>query len=99
MNVDGGNVAVNLTSWRMKSTSSIASETECSVQLNGSQRDKPRGPGIDGGSDFRLGGSTVGAHEVCIPMIIWHEPEIVSPWVGNKVSVDERHQPVDLSAL
>ena len=99
MNVGGGNVALNRTSWRMKSTSSIASETECSVQLNGSQRDKPRGQGIDGGSDFRLGGSIVGAHEVCIPMIIRQEPEIVSPWMGNKVSVDKRHQPADLSAL
>jgi hypothetical protein len=99
MNVDGGNVAVNRTSWRMKSTLSIASETECSVRLNGSQRDYPRGRGIDDGGDFRLGGSTVGAHEVCIPMIIRHEPEIVSPWVGNEVSVNERHQPADLSAM
>jgi hypothetical protein len=99
MNVDGGSVAVNRTSWRMKSTSSIASETECSVRLNGSQRDNLRGRGIDGGGDFRLGGSTVGAHEVCIPMIIWHEPEMVSPWVGNAVSVNKRHQPTDLSVL
>ena len=99
MNVDGGNVAVSWTSWHMKLTSSIASETECSVRLNGSQRDNPRGQGIDDRGDFRLGGSTVGAHEVCIPMIIRHEPEIVSPWVGNKVSVNERHQPADLSAM
>ncbi len=97
MNVNGGNVAVNLTSWRMKSTSSIASETECSVRLNGSQRDKPRGQGIDDGGDFRLGGSTVGVHKVWIPMIILHEPEIVSPWVGIEVSVNKRHQPADLS--
>ena len=41
----------------------------------------------------------MGAHEVCIPMIIWHEPEIVLPWMGNEVSVDKRHQPADLSAL
>ena len=99
MNVNGGNVAVNRTSWRMKSTSSIASETECSVRLNGSQRDNPRGRGIDGGGDFRLGGSTVGAHKVCIPMIIQHEPKIVLPRMGKEVSVNERHQPVDLSAL
>ena len=99
MNVNGGNVTVNRTSWRMKSTSSIASETECFIRLNGSQRDNPRGRGIDGGGDFRSGGSTVGAHKVCIPMIIWHKPEIVLPWVGNEVSVDERHQPEDLSAL
>ena len=99
MNVNGGNVAVNRTSWRMKSRSSIASETECSVRLNGSQRDNPRGQGIDGGGDFRLGGSTVGAHEVCIPMIIRHKPEMVSPWMGNEVSVDERHQSANLSAL
>ena len=99
MNVNGGNVAVNWTSWRMKSTLSIASETEYSVRLNGSQRDNPRGRGIDGGNDFRLGGSTLGAHEVCIPMIVRHEPEMVSPWVGNKVSVNERHQPADLSVF
>ena len=99
MNVNGGNVAVNWTSWRMKSTLSIASETEYSVRLNGSQSDNPRGRGIDGGNDFRLGGSTLGAHEVCIPMIVRHEPEMVSPWVGNKVSVNERHQPADLSVL
>ena len=96
MNVNGGNVAVNRTSWCMKSTSSIASETECSVRLNGSQRDNPMGQGIDGGGDFRLGGSTLGAHEVCIPMIIRHEPEIVSPWMGNNVFVDERHQPAEI---
>ena len=99
MNIDGGNVALNRTSCRMKSTLSIASETECSVRLNGSQRENPRGRGIDGGGDFRLGGSTVGANEVCMPMRIRHKPEIVSPWMGNEVSVDERHQPVDLSAL
>ncbi len=99
MNVDGGNVAVNRTSWRMKSTSSIASETECSVRLNGSQRDNPRGRGIDDGGDFRLGGLTLGVHKVCMPMMIRQEPKIVSPWVGNKVSVDERHQPADLRAL
>ena len=57
------------------------------------------GRGIDDGGDFRWGGSTLGAHEVWMPMIIWHEPEIVSPWVGNKVSVDKRHQPADLRAL
>ena len=44
-------------------------------------------------------GSTVGAHDVCIPMMIRHDPDIVSPWVGNEVSVDVRHQPADLSAL
>ena len=99
MNVDGGNVAVNQTSWRMKSTSSIASETECSVRLNGSERDNPRGRGIDGVGDFRLGGLIMGAHEVCIPMIIRHEPEIVSPWVGNEVSVDKRHQLANLRTL
>ena len=75
MNVNGGNVAVNRTSWCMKSTSSIASETECSVRLNGSQRDNPRGRGIDDGGDFRSGGSTLGVHEVCMPMIIRHEPK------------------------
>ena len=41
----------------------------------------------------------MGAHEVWIPMRIRHTPEIVSPWVGNKVSVEERHQPADLSVL
>ncbi len=99
MNIDGGNVAVNLTSWCKKSTSSIASKTECSVRLKGSQRDKPRGQGIDGGGDFRLGGSTVGAPKVWIPMKIRHEPEIVLPWAGNEVLVEERHHPADLSAL
>ena len=92
-------MAVNFTSCRMKSSSSIASETECTVQLNGSQRDKPRGRCMDGGGDFSWSGSTVGAHDVCIPMMIWHNPDIVSPWVGNEVSVDVRHQPADLSAL
>ena len=90
---------MNFTSWRMKSTLSIASETECSIRLKGSQRDRPRGRGIDGGGDFRLGGLTVGGHKGWIPMIIRHEPEIVLPWVGNKVSVAERHHPADLSAL
>ena len=92
-------MAVNFTSCRMKLSSSIASETECSVRLNGSQRDKPRGRCIDGGGDFSWSGSTVGAHDVCIPMMIRHDPDIVSPWVGNEVSVDVRHQPADLSAL
>ncbi len=41
----------------------------------------------------------MGAHKVWIPVIIRHEPEIVSPWVGNEVSVEERHQPADLSML
>ena len=99
MNVNGGNVAVNFTSWRMKSLSSIASKTECSVRLNGSQSDSPRGRGVAGRGDFRWRGSTVGAHDVCIPMRIQHDPNIVSPWVGNEVSVDVRHQPADLSAL
>ena len=99
MNVDGGNMAVNRTSWRMKLSSSIASETECSVRLNGSQRDNPRGRGIDDGGDFRSAWSTLGAHKVCMPVIIRHEPKIVLPWVGNEVSVDKRHQPADLSVL
>ena len=83
----------------MKSLLSIASKTECSVRLNGSQRDKPRGRGMDGGGGFSWSGSTVGAHDVCIPIRIWNDPDIVSPWVGNKVLVDVRHQPADLSAL
>ena len=70
-------MALNFTSWCMKSSSSIASETECSVRLNGSQRDKPRGRGMDGGRDFSWSGSTMGAHDVCIPMMIWHDPDIV----------------------
>ena len=41
----------------------------------------------------------MGAHDVFIPMMIRHDPGIVSPRVGNKVSVDVRHQPADLSAL
>ena len=92
-------MAVNFTSWRMKSSSSIASETECSVRLNGSQRNKPRGHGMDGGGGFSWSGSTVGVHDVCIPIRIRHDPDIVSPWVGNEVSVDVRHQPADLSVV
>jgi hypothetical protein len=83
----------------MKSSSSIANEIECSVQLNGSQRDRPRGRGMDGGGGFSSSGLTVGAHDVCIPMMMGHDPDIVFPWVGNEVSVDVRHQPADLSAL
>jgi len=48
-----GNVAVNWTSWHMTSSSPFASNTECSGRSNGSQIDKPRGCGADGGSDFR----------------------------------------------
>ncbi len=70
-----------------------------SVQLNGSQRDNPRGRGIDQGGDFRSAWLTLGAHEVCMPVIIRYEPEIVMSWVGNEVSVNERHQPAELSAL
>ena len=92
-------MAVNFTSWRMKLSLSIASKTECFVRLNGSQRDNPRGLGMDGGGDFGCSGSTVGAHDVCIQMRMRHNPDIVSPWVGNEVSVDVRHQPADLSAL
>ena len=92
-------MAVNFTSWRMKSSSSIANETEYSVRLNGSQRDNPSGLGMDGGGDFSWSGSTVGAHDVCSPIRIRHDPDIVSPWVGNEVSVNDRHQPADLSAL
>ena len=92
-------MAMNFTSWCMKSSSSIANETEYSVQLNGSQRDNPRGLGMDGGGDFSWSGSTVGAHDVCIPIRTWHDPDIVSLWVGNEVLVDVRHQPADLSVL
>ena len=84
----------------MKSSSSIASETECSVRLNGSQRDRPRGRGVDGSGGFSSSGLSVGAQDVCIPMMMRHDPDIVSPWVGNEVLVDVRHQLVaDLSAL
>jgi len=31
--------------------------------------------------------------------MIWHELEIVSPWVGNVVLVEDRHQSVDLSEV
>ena len=92
-------MAVNFTSWRTKSSSSIANETEYSVRLNGSQRDKPRGLGMVGGGGFSWSGSTVGAHDVCSPIRIRHDPDIVSPWVGNEVAVDDIHQPADLSAL
>ena len=88
-------MAVNFTSWRMKLSLSIASKTECFVRLNGSQRDNPRGLGMDGGGGFSWSGSTLGAHDVCIPIRIWHDPDIVSPWVGNEVSVDVRIQPAD----
>jgi hypothetical protein len=90
-------VAVNLTSWRIKSSSSIARDIECSGQLKGSHSDKPRGRGRDGGGGLRISGSTIDAHEEWMPIMIRHELEIVSPWVGNVVSVEERHQPVDLS--
>ncbi len=99
MNVEGGNVAVNFTSCRMKSSLSIARETECSVLLKGSHRNELRGRGVDSGGDFRWSGSTVGAHDVCIPMMMRQDPEIVSPCVGKEVSVDVRHQPDDFSAL
>ena len=92
-------MAVNFTSWRTQSSSSIANETEYSVRLNGSQRDNPRGLGTAGGGDFSCSGSTVGAQDVCIPIRIRHDPDIVSPWVGNEVAVDDIHQPADLSAL
>jgi hypothetical protein len=54
---------------------------------------------MDGGGDFKWSGSIVGAHDVCITMMLRHDPDIVSPWVGNEVLVDVRHQPADLSAL
>ena len=54
---------------------------------------------MDGGGDFSWSDSTVGAHDVCCPIRIRHNPDIVSPWVGNEVLVDDRHQPADLSAL
>jgi len=34
-----------------------------------------------------------------MPMMIWHEPEIVSPWVGMEVLVKDRHQPADLREM
>ncbi len=90
--VGSGVVAVNLTSWRIKSSSSFARDIEFSGRLKGSHSDKPRGRGIDGG-----GGLTIDAQEDWMPIMIRHELEIVSPWVGNVVSVEDRHQPVDLS--
>ena len=56
-------VAVNLTSWRMKSSSSRARDIECSGRLKGSQSDKPIGHGRDGGGDLRICGSTIDVHE------------------------------------
>lgn len=38
----------------------------------------------------------MGAHEEWMPIMIRHDPKIVSPWVGKEVSVKERHQPADL---
>ena len=97
--VDSVGVAVNFTSWCMKSSSSFARDIECSGRLKGSQSDKPRGRGRDGGGDLRVSGTTVNAHKEWMPIMIRHEPEIVSPWVGNVVSVEDRHQPVDLSEV
>ena len=95
--LDSVGVAVNFTSWCMKSSSSFARDIECSGRLKGSQSDKPRGCERDGGGDLRVSGSTVDAHKEWIPIMIQHEPEKVSPWVGNVVLVEDRHQPVDLS--
>ena len=92
-------VAVNLTSWRMKSSSSLARDIECSGRLKGSQSDKPRGRGRDGGGDLRISGLKIDAHEEWMPIMIRHELEIVTPWVGNVVSVEDRHQPVNLSEV
>ena len=92
-------VAVNLTSWRMKSSSSFARDIECSGRLKGSQSDKPIGRGRDGGGDLRVSGSTVDAHEEWMPIMIQHEHKIVLPWVENVVLVEDRHHPVDLSEV
>ncbi len=48
---------------------------------------------------MRVSGSTVDAHEEWMPIMIRHELAIVSPWVGNVVLVEDRHQPVDLSEV
>ncbi len=90
---------MNLTSWRMKSSLSFARDIECSGRLKGSQRDKPRGRGRDGGGVLKLSCSTVDAYEEWMPIMIRHELEIVSPCVGNVVSVEERHQPLDFSEV
>jgi hypothetical protein len=45
---------------------------------------------------LRQSGSTVGAHEEWMPMMTWHKPEIVSPWAGKEVLVEDKHQPADL---
>ena len=63
-------VAVNLTSWRMKSSSSFARDIECSGRLKGSLSDKPRGRGRDGGGDLRVSGSTIDVHEEWMPIMI-----------------------------
>ena len=65
--------------------------------MKGSHIDKPRGRGRDGGGGLRRSGSTIDAHEEWMPIMIRHELEIVKPWVGNAVSVEDMHQPVDLS--
>ncbi len=39
---------------------------------------------------------TADAHEEWMPMMIWHKPEIVSPWAGKEVSVEDKCQPADL---
>ena len=46
-----------------------------------------------------MSSSTVDAHKEWMPIMIWHELKIVLPWVGNVVSVEDRHQPVDLSEV
>ena len=38
----------------------------------------------------------MGEHKEWMLMMIQHDPEIVSPWVGKEVSVKERHQPANL---
>ena len=37
----------------------------------------------------------VDAHKEWMTMMIRHEPEIVSPWAGKEVSVEDKHQPTD----
>jgi hypothetical protein len=58
-----GSVVVNRLSWRMKSLSSRARDTECSVRSNGSHKNNHSRWGGIGGPGFKLIGSTFDEHE------------------------------------
>ncbi len=91
---EDGSVVINLTSWRQKSLSSCARDTERSGLLKGSQRKAPMGRGEIGGGIFSSSGSTQEVQEEWTPMWRLQRPEIVLSMLKKDTMLNlEIHHP------